>query len=57
MYKVKATVTIKLLLPKKPNLLQLTEQIESVIDGKKAWKIGRYEDAYVSNIKVKKAND
>lgn len=54
MYKVKATVTIKLLVPKKPNLMTLTAQIEDVIDGKKMWKLGRYEDAYVSNIKVKK---
>lgn len=56
MYKVKATVTIKLLVPKKPNLMTLTAQIEDVIDGKKMWKLGRYEDAYVSNIKVKKSN-
>lgn len=54
MYKVKATVTIKLRVHDKPNLVELAGQIEDAIDGKKIWKLGRYEDAYVSDIKVKK---
>lgn len=54
MYKVKATVVIKLRLLEKPNLVNLAEKIEGTIDGHRMWKIGRYEDALVTDIKVKK---